>query len=280
MIPIPAALAPTFLALFCLLIVGTAVWIVAVTLRQSSPASMPTLAPWRAGFLGRLQMDGRWTTSAGPFSRRMECLLYAPSGRAGETRSMPKAARFSHTVRAIGPWVLEASTRLETSGHEVDLAATNYLELLPQWGLRPRRWTVSIDGVAMGSLTRADGAIVARNTAGDVVGRWIAPSAPGALRHPAPSEIEARQPWFTALDILGTRVQLRLPFFDGRQHPYDFASLPFIRGDAGEGAAAEDWTLAFIALASQAALALRIVTPRRASAPIANHAGKLTSVML
>lgn len=264
MIQIPAALAPAFMVLLGLVIVGTAIWIIAGAWRSREPETMPPLAPWRAGFAERLQMDGRWTKTAGPLSRRMECVLYAPTGRAGETRSMPRAARFSHTVRAIGPWVLDASTRLETAQHAIDLAATHYLELLPQFGLPARSWTVSVDGVVIGTLTRAENAIVARTISGDLVGNWVAPTAPGGLRHPAPSEAEARQPWYTALAILGLQVQLRLPFFDGRQHPYDVASLPFIRGAIQQGDV-EDWALAFIALSSQAALALRIATPRRAS---------------
>lgn len=280
MIQIPAALAPVFTALFFLVIVGTAVWIIAGAWRSRGTTDVAALAPWRVGFVDQLQMDGRWTRSTGPFSRRMECLLYAPAGRAGETRSMPRVARFSHSTRSVGPWVLEASTRLETDQHEIDLAATNYLELLPQLGLVARSWTVSIDGVAIGSLTRTDGAIVARNTAGDHIGRWVAPSAPGRLRHPAPSDAEARQPWYTPLEILGTRVQLRLPFFDGRQHPYDFASVPFIRGAVPPGAAVEDWALAFIALSGQAALALRIATPRLAATPLASRHGNRTSAML
>lgn len=268
MIEIPTALAPAFMVAFFLIIVGTAVWIIATALRGHRAVAAPPLAPWRAGFVERLQMDGRWSTTAGPFFRRMECLLYASAGRAGETRSMPRAARFSHSVRAIGPWVLNASTRLQTQQHEIDLAATNYLELLPQFGLTARSWTVSIDGIVIGALTRRDGDIVAHNIAGEIVGTWLAPSAPGRLRHPAPSTAEARQPWYTALDILGTSLQLRLPFFDGRQHPYDFAGLPFIRGAVPQVDAIEDWALAFVALSSQAALALRIASPRRAAAPV------------
>ena len=109
---------------------------------------------------------------------------------------------------------------------------------------------------------------------------WIAPSAPGRLRDPASSEAEAREPWYTSLEILGTHVQLRLPFFDGRQHPYDFAGMPFIQGAIPNAPALEDWTLAFIALSSQAALALRIATPRRSSAPTQRDIGPHTGVML
>lgn len=267
MIQIPAAFAPIFMMTFLLAIVGSMVWIVVSMLRHPEAESVPSLTPWRAGFAERLQMDGRWSRSGSAFQRKMECLLYAPQGRSGETRAIPRAARFSHTVRAIGPWVLEATTSLETHQHEVALQAQNYLELLPQFGLLARHWTVSIDGVAIGTFSRRAGAIVAHNTAGELVGTWMAPSAPGRLRDPAPSEAEARKPWYTSLEVLGTHAQLRLPFFDGRQHPYDFAGVPFIQGTIPNSAAVDDWILAFIALSSQAALALRIATPRRASAP-------------
>jgi hypothetical protein len=280
MIQIPAAFAPAFMTLFFLAIVGSMVWILISMLRHPDAEPVPTLVPWRPGYAGRLQMDGRWSSSASAFQRKMECVLYAPQGRSGHSRAMPRAARFSHTVRALGPWVLEASTRLETHHHEIDLEARNYLELLPQLGLLARRWTVSIDGVAIGTLSRRDGAIVARNNAGEPIGTWIAPSPPGRLRDPAPSEAEARKPWYTPLEILGTHLQLRLPFFDGRQHPYDFAGIPFIDGTVPENAAVEDWSLAFVALSSQAALALRIATPRRSTSPVPRDIGNRTGVML
>lgn len=237
------------------------------TLRRREFETVPSLIPWRAGFAERLQMDGRWSRSGSAFRRKMECLLCAPQDRSGETRAMPRAARFSHTVRAIGPWVLEATTSLKTHQHEVALRAKNYLELFPQFGLVARRWTVAINGITLGTLSHRDGAIVAHDTAGEPVGTWMAPSLPGRLRNPAPSEAEACKPWYTSLEVMGTHAQLRLPFFDGRQHPYDFGSVPFVKGTIPVGTAVEDWTLAFIALSSHAALGLRVATPRRASAP-------------
>jgi hypothetical protein len=264
MFEIPAALAPFAMATFVLGIIGAGASMLLSALGRMEPDAAPTIEPWQAGFLGRLQMDGRWSRSASALRRTMDCVLYAPAGKAGETRKMPRAARFSHRVRAIGPWVLRATTHLETQRHEVELEASNYLELPPQFGLPARQWIVMLDGQAIGTLSRREGVIVARNVAGDTVGTWTTPSAPGRLRHPAPDNEAALKPWYTPLEILGMQAQLRLPFFDGRQHPYDVASVPFIKGMASSGdAGTEGWALAYVAIASQAALALRVASPRR-----------------
>lgn len=268
MFEIPVALAPFAMAAFVLGIVGAGASMVFSALGRMEPDAVPTIEPWQTGFLGRLQMDGRWSRSASAFRRSMDCVLYAPAGKAGETRKMPRAARFSHRVQAIGPWVLRGTTHLETQRHEVELQASNYLELPPQFGLPARQWTVMLDGEVIGTLLRREGAIVAHNVAGDTVGSWTTLSVPGRLRHPAPSEEDALKPWYTPLEILGMQAQLRLPFFDGRHHPYDVAGVPFIRGPVSSGdVAIEGWALAYVAIACQAALALRIASPRRGASP-------------
>jgi len=265
MIQISATSAPLFIAVLVLCLLGTAAWILAFRFRgREDDTTQQTLAEWRPEYLERLQTDGRWSLSQSPFKRSIECILYAPEARSGGARKMPRAARLQHRVRAIGPWILQSTTRLQLAGSAIELNARSYLEMPLQFGLAPRQWEVLAEGQVIGTLTRDDEAIIARNLDGQLIGRWNTPTAPGRMRHPAPSPAEATTPWYTALDLSGEQVELRLPFFDGRQHPYDFGAIPFLRG-ASVSSLNLPWALAFLAFSAQAGLTLRTHTPRRSA---------------
>lgn len=243
-----------------LAMVGMAAWYFQDKFR---PSREDTLQPakWRGKALGELKLEGRRSSSIGPFSRKASSMLRAERVK-GRPGAEALVARLDIKLKAILAWIYASETTLITSQRRISLHGGGFMDW--PWTFVPATPTyrVAVDGKALGRFEIGDTEVIGRDAAGAEIGRWYTGARLGAV-------LEADEPVYGLLKLPGrATAKLRVPRrrLLGRGR-FDFENVPFFRDlDRDDDGVTEIWLLAFATLAAQSSLLLLDRSPGRPKA--------------
>lgn len=218
---------------------------------------------WEPVPINDLRLDGRWESADTALSRRLAGGLYAVDRNGTDGELKRRVAILTHVNTAIGPWVRKGLTRLETSADVLELHSGHFFDFPWNFAPKMRDWRLFCGGREMGYLRREPERILAIATEGDPIGYWETPFPPAGWPGRLVSYTKPPEPLYTSLAIFEARLELRLPYYDGRSYRLDFSGRPFLLGALPEGAEGRLWALAFLAVAAHASLNLQSRAMRR-----------------
>lgn len=232
-----------------LIMLAAMIWFLKGFLRRQPGGEPPTkFADWSPLHLAHVELDGRWFSAMGYFTRRAHGVLRSrrKPGNAGRNAAVGTiAVRFD----AVLFWIRKETITLRTSESTVDLVARNFWD--GPWLMVPlaTRYEVWVGGELIGALELSREAVVARDPAGEVA-RWH-------TGRPLGSVLEGDTPKYGELSgrVSGS---LRVPLRRVTDQRYlDFGGIPFYATCEGD----ERWLLAFLALAAQTSLLIQSRSP-------------------
>ena len=238
-----------------LIMVGVAVWYL-INFFRNDPEENAAPAKWRSKALGELMLDGRRTSSTGPFSRKASTRLRVDriKGRPGNEALV---GRLDIQLKTILTWVYASETTLTTTARRIALRGGGFMDW--PWTFVPAtpRYTIEVDGERFGRFEIGETEVIARDAAGTEVGRWQTGVRLGAV-------LRENEPVYGMLKLPGcAAAKLRVPRRRLLEYKwFDFEAVPFFLDlERNDDEATETWLLAFVTLAAMASLLLLTRSP-------------------
>lgn len=225
------------------------IWFLKGFFRRQPAEDLPIrFADWSPLHITHVELDGRWFSAMGYFTRRVHSVLRSRRklGKAGQNAAV---GTISVRFDAILFWVRRETITLRTSESTVELVARSFWD--GPWLMVPlaARYEVLVGGEPIGTLDLDREVVVARDPAGEVA-RWH-------TGQPLGSVLEGNTPKHGALSgkVSGS---LGVPLRRVTDQRYlDFGGIPFYAAAEGD----ERWLLAFLALAAQTSLLIQSRSP-------------------